>query len=807
MAVGIVAGRYCPLPVGAWAAAAIVGFLAGLVGIWRGHLRGLGIGGIAVAICCASALAGASAYHYVPVDHIITFSDEGRVLATIRGKVASSPRIHQPTTAFWQAPRTAFLLEAEAIRTRQPQWLTTRGRIRVTVGEPTYDLAAGDHVELVGSLRRIRGPSNPGQYDWRAAGRYQGILVSFSVPGADGVTRTAVARSDPLAELLRRLRLRARRHMGRLGESEEANLLEALVLGERDPALRTLNRAMVEAGVAHLLSISGLHLGIFLGFIYWVARLLAFPPRRAAGAVLVVVIAYVLLAEPRAPLLRGAIMAGAFCVATISGRAISSANALAAAAVLLLAADPLQIFTPSFQLSFCIVAGIAALHGHLKELLFGRWLRRRGLVVFRDRRGGAGLRRWLYYRVSDWLIVLVCLSAAAYLTAAPLVAHHFGLFSPYAPLLSLLLLPVMVAVLVPAYVSLALAWPMPNLSAAIGELAVSAAGAMKGLVMLAQRLPGLSVEVFSVPAWLVAACYVTMGLWAATRRRRRAWPAAATATAALLVGIVATQRPAPAPPGGRVHVLDVGHGSMILLHGSDGRTCLFDAGTLANLDPYHQVLRPFLRAKRLPSPEAVFISHANLDHYNALPALLEREPPARVYLNEFFGRREDDPPGARQLLGALRQRQVEVIRLRRGHAVRVGPEALVEVLWPPPADQAGGLDVNDCSLVLRLSCGGHSVLITGDAGELVEARLAEHPHRIRSDILVLPHHGSVTPTLRPFIEAVGADILLQSSAFRPETPALLEAVAGKKRYTTSRAGWIGVNLSDAGVRVETMRGR
>ena len=93
-------------------------------------------------------------------------------------------------------------------------------------------------------------------------------------------------------------------------------------------------------------------------------------------------------------------------------------------------------------------------------------------MVFRDR---DRLRRWLNYTAANWLMDAVAIAVIAYVVSAPLVAYHFHLFSPYAAPLSLLLAPVVAAVLVPGYVSMALAWPMPNLAYAFGQLAAWAA--------------------------------------------------------------------------------------------------------------------------------------------------------------------------------------------------------------------------------------------------------------------------------------------------------------------------------------------
>ncbi len=799
---GIVAGRYLAPATGVWAAAGALALAVAALTLRRPVLAPVTSAALACAIVCGGAVATTLARDRLPADHVFRFSARGNVFATIRGTIVSAPRTRAAAAAYERPPTTAFLLDATAIRRTDGRWTGATGRLRATVGEPASGLAAGDDVELVGTIRRSRPPGNPGQYDWPAADRNRGILARFAVPGADGVTRLGSADAGSPRRLWWRLRGHVRQHVVGFGDSREATLLEALVLGERDPSLRKLNQSMIDAGTAHFLSISGMHLGIFLGFVYGLCRLLALRPRRAAMVVLAVLAGYVFLAEPRAPLLRAAVMAAAVCIAMISGRAVTVANALAAAAALLLAADPLALFRPGFQLSFGVVAGMLLMYRPVRQLLFGRWLKRRGLMVFRSDQRWV---RWLQYRAADVLIALVSVSTAAYLVAAPLVACHFGLLTPYAPLLSILLLPLMIAVLIPAYLSMALAWPLPNLAARIADLAAGAAGWLEKVVALSAKLPGLSFDLYPVPAWWAGLWYAALLLWAARPRRRR------LALGALAVAVGAglwTQLPAPAPTGAQLHVLAVGHGSAALLQSPTGKTYLFDAGSLTSAGICDEVLRPFLRARRLPAPEAVFISHANVDHFNALTGWLERHSLRTAYVHESFGRGSDTPPEAGELLRLLERRGVRVVRLRQGQTLSLGGDTRVEVLWPPPVAEAPQANENDRSLVLRLVAGRRSVLLPGDAGEGPQAALAKLPRdRIGADVLVLPHHGSHTPSLAGFIEAVDPQLLIQSAAARRSSDKLLRAIAGRPRVCTFREGWIGVDLAGEAVGVETMRPR
>ena len=820
LAGGIAAGRFGPLPTGFWAACGLASLAAAVVTFRRRHLHLLTCACVGATVLSIGAVYVRMLHFSVPGDHVIHCVGHSRRLATIRGQVVTWPQIYgdEPppeTFGYRRPPRTSMLLAAEAIHVQsESRWQPVSGLVRLTVQQPDHRLAAGQRLELVGWMGRIRGPDNPGQFDWQVAARNSGTRVSMSVEGVDGVKILAPPAAGALGRAAWRLRAAARQHLLDCGDVQGGRLVNALVLGERHPALRGLSRAMVRGGVAHFLSISGLHLGVFLGFVYFLCRMAAMTPRRSAALVLVILIAYVLLAEPRAPLWRSAVMAAALCLATISRRRHAALNALAAAAVILLAADPLQLFSAGFQLSFVIVAGLLLGHHPVRRLLFGRWIRRRGLMVFRGR---GSVRRWVYHTAADKLMSGVAMCLTAYVAAAPLVAAHFGLFSPYAPVLSVLLFPLVLAILVPGYVSMALAWPMPNLSHAVGQLAGQAAAAMERTVDAASRLPGLSFELRPVgPGWTLL-CYGAIILVLAARRLRWGRILAAGAVLAAAGATWQTQRAAPAPARAELHLLAVGNGQCAVLRTPGGKTFLIDAGTRTGFDAHSQVLEPFLRHQRLPHPTAAFISHANTDHYNALPGVLAKERLERVYLNDYFATGPEPAEPAAALMALLAERHVPVVRLRAGASVQLDDRTHVEVLWPP-ADKPAGLTVNDTSLVLRVSCDGKSVLIAGDIDAIGQRALLEAtrtaPGGIRADVLTLPHHGSWETTLPALFDAIAPETVLVSSGRDPLGPAAGDNKARRfyrrikapgRYFSTARNGWVRLSFGRGKVLVQTMR--
>lgn len=805
LAAGIILGRYGPLPMGALIIAAAALWLAGVLAFRRPDQAPLRAACFAAGLLATGACMGYQGWRAVPANHLAAFVPAGQApLATLEGQVVTTPTLLDPSDdspAGWEAyprpPRTQFLLEVAAVSTLRGL-RPCQGLVRVNVDELTWRLRPGQTVRLYCRLHRPAGPRNPGQRDPRTAAHLGGTFIQASCPAADAVEILAEPAAGPAA-WLDRLKTHARQHLAYEGDYEGRLLAGAMVFGVRDPALRGVEEAMARAGIAHYLSISGMHMGLLVGMAYGLMRLARLSPKFAATCVLIFIVLYLLVTDPSAPLLRAAIMAAVFCLAAILGRSASTANLLALAAIVLLVADPNELFRAAFQLSFGIVAGILLLVKPLRGLLFGRWLELRGLMVFRqdERR-----RRWLWRTGLSWLATTVAVSAAAWLAGLPLVAYHFGRITPAGAILTLVLLPLVAAMLGVALAQLVLSGLAPNLAGSLGAALGAFSDSIVELTKAVQHLPWLSIELRPVPIWACALVggTILLAAYAGHLRLRRRWAGALVIAAALLAG-VATQTAARPIGQGELAMLDVGHGQCAVFRAPDGRVVLIDAGSRSLAEPYELALAPFLRAKRWPSPVAAFISHGEVDHYNALGPLLDRHAPRAVFANERFGRGDDIEPLLRRLLGRLDWHGSELRRLSRGQSVDLGKGLRLVALWPPASAAYNGLTLNDSCLVLRLECAGTRVLLPGDLQRLGQQLLLELPTAdLRADILILPHHGSAAGSLDAFIAAVDPKIIIRSSGRRrdgaPEENAA--AITAGQVFATDRSGCVSVNFTADG---------
>lgn len=832
---GITAGRYAPVPLGVWVVLGLTLLMAGLISLTVWRLPGLARAVLGACVLAGGACLGMLAYHYVPDDHVVAFMPgRSAPLATLTGEVVTAPQIEQePESSFRaypQPPRVLFLLKADSINTNQGP-TPCQGLVRVRVADPAMPLEAqpdsasqdddepsaasesaqagretsvddlvwtlrpGQRVRIPGRLSRPSAPANPGQYDWRTSARRDGLLADLNSPAPAAVEILSPPPSG-LQRILWHIRVQANQHLQADSGYTNRLLLHALVLGQRDRALNDLNDAMTRAGVVHFLSISGQNLTVLLGFLYLLLRLLQVPQRPAAVLVMMLLGMFLLVAETESPLLRASIMAAIVAIGLIAGRRASTANLLSAAAIVLLVVEPMELFRPGFQLSFGIVAGLLILYHPVRSLLFGRWLSRRGLMVFRQDRGA---RRWLWHTGLEWTSRAVSASVAAYLASLPLVAYHFGLLTPLAAVFTLLLAPLVSVTLVVGYLQLVLAWPVPKLAGMLASPLGLLTDWLSKLSEWMGGLPLICVDLYPVPVW--AAGLVGVAILAAGYRRHlrlsRAWATVMVLAAATFVTAM-TQLPAGETGKAELSVLDVGSGQCAVLRCPSGRTVILDAGTQGGFDPYERALQPFLRQMRWPMPSAAFVSHPHVDHYNALPGLLAQHNLSQTFVNDTFETADPREAGPARLVREFAAAGTRVRVLTRGQTVQLDDQTRVTVLWPPPASQGYQLaDPNDTSLVLRVDCAGLRLLLPGDIGELAQRRLLElSQDELRAEVLILPHHGRYDLSLPELLAAVDPKIVIRSSVARRGSAAeKIPALTVHRRFlSTNSDGCITVSL-------------
>lgn len=599
-------------------------------------------------------------------------------------------------------------------------------------------------------LRLIVEPETPPTFDgfdYREYLARQGIGSTALFPDARLI---GAGSGNPVRERVFEVRTYLADVLGRELAEPEAGLAQGMTLGVRRAIAQDLRDDLNATGTSHLVVISGQNVAILAALV--IAAVAWLIGRRQAGLVaLAVVVAYTLLAGADPPVLRGAIMGGAWTVATLAGRRASAAVALALAAAGLAAFDPAILNDVSFQLSFAATTGLVTLAGPLNA--WGR-----AILRLPDASSGPAAA----------LVEAAAVTTAATVATAPIIALNFGRIALVSLPANLVLVPLFPLILAFTTLTAVLGglWaPLGSLFAPITWLLLHT---MVEVVRFFADAPLASAEVdgFGLGHALVAYAVIVSVAWLLRVRRPAAalvratprWAPAArrsayaalggSLTAVLLLGAVAAGQDDGADGRIEVSFLDVGQGDAAIIRAPGGRTVLIDGG------PDGQRLARELGATLPPrdrSIDMVIVTHADADHATGLVEVLRRFDVGAVLLPE---RGEGSAFAA--LLAQARASDVPVAVGRAGQRYDLDG-ARLQLLGPTNGRR--GSD-NDASLVVRLRYGDADVLFAADveaAGEqaLVAAGAA-------ADVLKVAHHGSSTSSAPTFLAAVGAQVAVVS---------------------------------------------
>ncbi len=635
-------------------------------------------------------------------------------------------------------------------------WHGASGRVLVYASGERRDLRMGQPVLAAGTLRAIEGPRNPGETDRRDYWRAQGIRLRLSCGARASLRPDPDGRGSAGGAALGWLRERSDRLLTRHLNPESAGLASALLLGRREAVDPEMNAAFARTGTSHLLAISGLHMqavalltGLFL-------LALGMSRRGSALVVMVAAVAYAGLVGASPSVVRSVSMTLVIGSAVLLDRPTRASNVLAMAWLVAMGLNPAYLFDVGCQLSFLAVSalvwGVPPVAKRLGLPAPGRIgfesteepdpeSRPLGQRLDELERRYAPLWKRRYWKTRDRLLMALVASAVVWAWTLPLVVLRFHLVPWVGIVLNVVLVPLAMPTLASAGVTLMLSLMVP-------PLASVAARVCDGLVSLSAALVrwgagwrwGHHYEP-GAPGWWVLGFYVLLALWsvAVWGRSTRSRPASAMLAgwSVLGLGLALIRPPLPHP---EAHVLAVDHGLAVVVRSPSGRTLLYDCGKMRDPGIGRRVVAPALWSMGVRRLDYVILSHADEDHYDGLPDLLERFSIGRVFAPAGFA--GADNPRARALARQCREHGLNIEPLEAGSTLDLGPQITARVLHPSAGWLPDAPD-NARSVVLELSSLGRRFLLTGDLEGAGLAELVMRPVGAY-DALLAPHHGGKT---------------------------------------------------------------
>ena len=652
--------------------------------------------------------------------------------------------------------RSRWYLEAQRI------WLPngaqeTEGRVLVTVEADRAEWYYGDRVRVWLRIRPPHSLGNPGSFD------YESYLARRSI------YLTAHLETDLGVELLSRQSTGfwswveyIRRAIGRFFErnlaSEDAALLKALVVGDMAGISRELREQSAAAGVAHILSISGLHVAmlglvVFLG-VRWGGSLSPTLMLRwnllkiATFVCFLAVLLYTCLAGAMVPTLRSAIMIAVYEFAVLLDREEEVFSSLALAALLIGLAWPGVIMDISFQLSFLAVLFIVWGMRKLQQ-----WWPTQKLEEHPKERG------WLRGK-SRGFALHMAVSLLATLGTGPMIAHHFGNLSLAGFVSNPVIVPLVGFAVVPVGLFIGfLSLGVPSWAEVLLIVAKPLLWLTEVLVKFFAALPLASVNVPIPNIFEVGLLYIFVLAFMVAQSRIHL----ALVLAGVLLGVAGWAyywwQERWSRDELRITHLSVGHGDAAVVELPGGKVLLIDAGGAASgeFDPGEAIVAPFLRSRKIRKVDYLLLAHPRVDHYGGLKSIVEQFSPT-----EFWsGAGRVNSERYRELEDALTKAKVkrQVLDARNPCWAIEKVELCVVYLSSDTSD--------DSTLAVRLAYQKVSFLFAGDMGSRDEKLLlTKEKGTLKSTVVKVPRHGSANSSTEEFVSAVEPRVAVFSVGYR-----------------------------------------
>ncbi len=665
-------------------------------------------------------------------------------------------------------------------------------------------LPAGCCLRVQGTASPMRNADNPG--GWDSAMYHWGQRRGFVLTVSDDLQAVSVTgyANRWFSQMRDSIRQIARVNLKRGLSERQFRLASAVLLGDRHHLHSEELEQFARGGIIHLVAISGLHVGVLgLGLLFPL-RFFSRHHLLWYAVTLLLIWFYAVIVDLRPPVTRAAILISISIMGRICFREFHSVYCLYLAGIIILISNPSTLFDVGTQLSFIAVATLFLIQSRIspdtspvKKLLF--------------RRKSFGFRACVGILQSFKATIVATI--AVVLVALPLTSANFHLVSVVGVLLNaLLVIPVSIAIF--SGFLLVLAGNLPLLYYLPAMFAETSFGLIWELNDR-HGFDGIGTHWLSGPTtqWCVLFYFLlslSFGVlpFACHYQKMFRWCLGVWVLGSLLlfpqrIGFRSTVRDF------RVVFINVEHGTSVLLEVPGAGVWLYDAGSLTDFRIAGRVIADTLWRRGHSRLNGVFLSHADLDHFNAVPYLLPRFQPQRLLVSkrmkhQMFPFQPEKKTGAaiRYLAETLKEHQIKIETLTAPDRLQLGI-LNVDVLAPQKGYKYSS--DNDASLVLRIKNSDSRVLLPGDIEkEGIEVLIDNHPVK-QCDIVMVPHHGSVHSEPEWFSQWSRPRFAVVSTGHKmlpdPVVASYLEAVSRRhgKLLLTSQTGMIEFGLGPQGL--------
>lgn len=711
--------------------------------------RRLALMGLMTNACLWLSVVGlAAAWHHVhwywlPQDSIRTLLTlHGERLVQLEGRV-DSPVMTSLSDAPGREKQSRFLMEVQRNKLHHSggaeRWMASSGTVWVFVTGESADLVEGDGVRVVGRLAPFAKPNNPAERDRDQEQRLRGRVGYLQVPHPDCVELIAADRHTSRSARLRR---HCSSVLSRYLSGRELATAAAVLLGRRDLLSEGERDRYVRTGTAHLLAISGLHVGVLAAGLMFLCRGGVLPLRFGLLGIAVGLSVYSQVTRSGPPVVRATLLLQGVCAAWFLRRPVPAINLLAFAACWILIQSPVALFNTGTLLSFLavIALGRTARHGmrsSTNDDALERLVRRsRSWLQRTSRLAIGGVAQFFFAGAAVWCVTLPLAVEAYHVIPLAAVPTNMAVWIPF------------VGTLASGFGLLFVDWVSPDAAVYLGVLCQLCVTGFLMVLHYADHSPLQPIwwGPLGLPRLLFIYGLIAVA-WSLVRRP--GWKLACYIGAAIVFLSGSWDAPSRQPGHCVATFLALGHGTCVVLEFPGGETWLYDAGRMGDVRSGVDTVSRFLWSRRIRHLDRIVLSHADRDHYNLVPKLLQRFSVGAVALADV----ERWKTVAPLLCRAIRRAGVRLEAIGEECTWELGDGTTIDVLSSSlrPIRVNEAMSDNQRSVVLHVELLGRRLLLPGDLeGNGLWHLLSRE--RLSVDVAMAPHHGSLHSEPRNFVQ-------------------------------------------------------
>lgn len=688
----------------------------------------------------------------------------------------------------WQ---TRFMAECGSIQV-DSQPTDAHGTLQVFIaGQAGRRFKRGDRIRMTGRLSWPQSPGNPGEFDFAAFQERRYCAGTFFIGHPDAVQVMQPVGMGNVGYWLTLFRRAAQTAITDAVESDYQGIAAALLLGSRSEIQAETADVFIASGTMHLLAISGLHIGILCLLLIRLGHWLLIPWNQRLVFILAFCIMYAFVTDLRPSVVRATVFLFLFTVSQLTLRQVSLPVVIGQTACLLLLWQPHLAFNTGAWLSFLSVTGLAWATRDIPLAVRYKQMRGAGLtppapLTFPEHLRHAGLQvcHWLAagYRPMLWILA----------ATIPLTAWQFHVIAPIGLLVNVMLITYTMFTLWTGFATLALGMLLPDIFNPAGVLFSHMLGLLTWMVETTASIGVGHQYLPDLPRWYLVVWYgllLTIVCIQSRPGKDVLWLCLCVLTAGMLWHRTHLQ------PDGSLHcsILDIGHGSAAVVELPDGQVILVDAGAMNRGRRAGDIVSHCLWQRGHRMINSIVVSHADVDHFNALGPVLTRFPVSELLVSWNFV--QNDSPAAQQLIAMAESQKIPIRIVGDKEHLKVG-EVTLQIFQASQDHLEEARSDNEKSLIVQLQYCGRTILFPGDLeGPALDDVL---PRLAAADVLVSPHHGSLKANISTVAKQLAPQHVI-ISARDDRNRSRLQTVYGDSRlYFTSNSGAVRIDVTPSG---------